>query len=134
MGRADEGIASLREAMRQDPSNHTLGLDLADLLADARRHGEAEVEYRRVLEGRPDEGRALTGLGGVFAATDRLDLALAQLNRALELDDRNEEARLERARVYSRLDRPGEARADFERLAKTAMRPDIRDAARRRVP
>ena len=131
MGRADEGIAALREAMRQDPANQTLGLELADLLADAKRFPEAETEYHRVLERRPGDGRALTGLAVVLGATNRLDLALEQLTRALEIDQRNEEARLERSQVYARLGRMNDARADLERLAREGTRPDIREAARR---
>ena len=77
-----------------------LVVELADLLADARRFPEAETEYRRVLASQPAEGRALTGLGLVLAATDRLDAALEPLNRAVDADDRNEEARLARAEVY----------------------------------
>ena len=131
MGRANEGIAALEEALRQDPASQTLGLDLADLLADAKRFPEAETEYHRVLERRPGDGRALTGLAVVLGATNRLDLALEQLSRALEIDERNDEARLERSQVYARLGRKNEARTDLERLAREGTRPDIREAARR---
>lgn len=131
MGRADEGIAALREALRQDTASQTLGLDLADLLADAKRFPEAETEYGRVLERRPDDGRALTGLAVVLAATNRLDLALERLTRALEIDARNEEARLERSQIYARLGRKNDARADLEHLAREGTRRDIREAARR---
>jgi len=104
---------------------------LADLLADARRSPEAEDEYRKVLESQPRDGRALTGLGLVLAATDRLDAALEPLNRAVEADERNEEARMARAEVFARLGRTAESRADYEKLAQTALRPDLRQAARR---
>jgi Tfp pilus assembly protein PilF len=67
----------------------------------------------------------------VLAATDRVDAALEPLNRALEADDRNEEARMARAEVFARLGRGAESRADYERLAQTAMRPDLREAAKR---
>ena len=67
----------------------------------------------------------------MLSATNRLDLALEQLTRALEIDQRNDEARLERSQVYARLGRTNDARADLERLAHEATRPDIREAARR---
>ena len=108
-----------------------LVIELADLLTDARRFQDAEVEYRRALAARPRDGSALTGLGLVLAATDRLEPALEALTRALDADDRDEEARLARAEVYARLGRHSEARADYERLARTATRPDLREAARR---
>jgi arylsulfatase A-like enzyme/Flp pilus assembly protein TadD len=130
-GRADEGIASLRTAIREDPANDALALELADLLSDAHRFAEAEPEYRRVLEKRPRDARALTGFGTLLAVTDRLEPALEQLTRALEVDDRNEEARFARADVYARLGRAAESRADYQRLARSAARPDLREAARR---
>lgn len=129
IGRADEGIASLREAVRQDPVNHMLVLELADLLADARQFGEAEKSYRQVVAAQPSNGRALVGLGVVLAATDRLDAALDLLTRALEINARDEEARLARAEVLAGLGQAGQARAEFEHLARTATRPDIRQAA-----
>ena len=36
-----------------------------------------------------------------------------------------------RAEVYAGLGRHAESRADYERLARTAHRPDLREAARR---
>jgi arylsulfatase A-like enzyme/Flp pilus assembly protein TadD len=129
MGRAEEGIASLREAGARDPSNQLLVLELADLLADAQRFREAESEYRRVLASQPANGRALTGLGIVLAAGGQLDAALEPLSRAVEIDARDEEARFARAEVLAALGRGDEARAEFERLARAAVRPDIRAAA-----
>jgi Flp pilus assembly protein TadD len=129
MGRADEGIASLRDAIQRDASNHLLVLELADLLADAQQFREAEAEYRRVLTGQPENGRALTGLGIVLAATGRFDAALEPLTRAVERDARDEEARLARAEVLAGLGRIDEARTEFEHLARSAARPDIREAA-----
>jgi len=130
-GKADEGIESLRQALRDDPSNDNLVLELADLLADARRFPDAEAEYRRALEKRPRDSRALTGLGTLLAVTGRLEPALEQLSLAIEIDEGNEEARFARADVYGRLGRSDAARADYERLASTATRPDLRDAARK---
>jgi arylsulfatase A-like enzyme/Flp pilus assembly protein TadD len=130
-GRADEGIASLRDVISRDPSNQALVLELADLLADGRRFGEAEAEYRRVLTSEPANVRALTGLGVVLAATGRATAALEPLTRATEIDAADEEARLARAEVLSTLGRDGEARAELERLARSATRPDIRAAAGR---
>jgi choline-sulfatase len=129
MGRADEGIASLREAVGRDPANQTLVLELADLLADAQQFGDAEAAYRRVIAAQPSNNRALVGLGVVLAATDRLEAALDLLTRALNLDARDEEARLARAEVLAALGRTDEARSEFEHLARTATRPDLRQAA-----
>jgi choline-sulfatase len=131
MGRAEDGIGALREAVRRDPSNHTLMIELADLLADAQQFRNAEAEYERVLRAQPSNGRALAGLGMVLAATDRLEAALDPLTRALEINARDEEARLLRAEVLAGLGRTAQARAEFGELLRSAMRPDIREAARR---
>lgn len=132
-GRRDEGIAALEEAVKQDPSNQALPLELADLLADAKRFDEAEPIYRRVLSTRPRDGRALTGLGLLLSATGRMEPALEQLTRALDVEERDDEARLARAAVYLKLDRVAEARGEYERLSKTAARPDLRKLAARHL-
>jgi arylsulfatase A-like enzyme/Flp pilus assembly protein TadD len=129
LGRAEEGIAALRKASGEDPSNDVLLLELADLLTDARQFREAEAEYRRVLAAQPSNGRALAGLGLVLAATDRFAAALDPLSRAVDVNPGDEEARLARAEVLGALGRTAEARAQFEHLARTAARPDIRKAA-----
>ena len=131
LGRADEGVASLRDALARDPSNRTLMVELADLLADARQFNESEAEYRRVLAAEPSNGRALTGLGVVLAATGRLEAAIDPLNRAVELQPRDDESRFARAEVLAGLGRRDEARAEFAHLSRTAVRPDLRDAALR---
>ena len=131
IGRAAEGIGSLRDAIARDPANDTLVLELADLLADAQQYQAAETEYRRVLAGQPANGRALTGLGMLLAATNRLEAALDPLTRAVQLDARDEEARFARAEVLAGLARSEEARAEFQLLSRTAVRADIREAARR---
>jgi arylsulfatase A-like enzyme/Flp pilus assembly protein TadD len=128
-GRRDEAVASLRDAVDRNPSNPQLGLEFADLLADAQQFPQAEAQYRRVLTLQPSNGRALAGLGIVLAAAGRLDAAIELLTRAVKLDARDEEARLARAEVLAGLGRTDEARAEFEHLARSAVRPDIRAAA-----
>ena len=110
-------------------ANQRLVLELADLLSDAQQFREAEAEYRRVLTSEPANGRALTGLGIVLAASGRTEDALEPLTRAVGIDARDEEARLARAEVLAALGRSDEARAEFEHLARSASRPDIRAAA-----
>ncbi len=131
--RRTEAVQALRDAVAADPANHALRVSLADLLADAGLAAEAEPEYRRVLETRPNDVRALVGLGLLLARTDRLEPAIAALTRVLEIDPSQDEARFERAVVYERLGRTAEARAGYERLDAPATRPDIRQAAARRL-
>lgn len=132
-GREEEGLGALRDAVAADPGNAALRVDLADLLADAGRTAEAEPEYRRAVAERPHEPRARLGLGLLLAAGGRLEPALAELTRALEIDAAQDEARFERAVVLERLGRVADARAEYERLRAPATRPDIRQAAARRI-
>lgn len=128
-GRRDEGLQVLRDAVQREPENMTMRLELADLLTDARRFADAEVEYRRVLAARPRDGRALLGLGLLLGATGRTAAALDPLNQAVAADPRHTEARFARAEILENLGRLTEARADFARVAVEAERPDLRRVA-----
>jgi choline-sulfatase len=132
-GKRTEAVQTLRDAAAADPANHALRVSLADLLADAGLAVEAEPEYRRVIEARPNDIGALVGLGLLLARTDRPEPAIAALTRVLEIDPGQDEARFERAVVYERLGRVAEARAGYERLDAPATRPDIRQAAAKRL-
>ncbi len=112
-------MKGLRDAVAADPGNHSLRVSLADLLADAGLAAEAEPEYRRVLESRPNDVAALLGLGLLLARTDRFEPAVAALTRVLEIDPGQDEARFERAVVYERL---GRTRRGAGRL-RAARRP-----------
>ena len=61
--------------------------DLGDL-------GGAEQHYRLALELRPGHALAHTNLGSVLAVTGRLDEAVEEFNRALEIDPGLTPARL----------------------------------------
>jgi choline-sulfatase len=132
-GRRTEAVQSLRDAVAADPANHPLRVSLADLLADAGLVTEAEPEYRRVIDARPNDVSALVGLGLLLARTERFEPALATLTRVLEIDPGQDEARFEKGAVYERLGRVADARAVYERLDAPATRPDIRQAAAKRL-
>jgi choline-sulfatase len=128
-GRRDEGIQVLRDAVQRDSSNPALRVELADLLTDARRYPEAEAEYRKVVAARPQDSRALLGLGLILGATDRPAEGLEALNRAVEADAGNTEVRFARAEILERLGKSSEAREDYARVAAEAERPDLRRIA-----
>ena len=128
-GRQDEGLQVLRAAVERDTANPALRTELADLLTDAGRYGDAEGEYRRVLATRPRDGRALLGLGLVLSATGRAEAASEPLNQAVDADPRNDEARFARAEVSERLGRIVAARSDYDWVATNSDRPDLRRAA-----
>ncbi len=86
-----------------------------------------------MIAARPGDLRARLGLGLLLARTQRLEPALTELTRVLEADPRQDEARFERAVVLERLGRVADARADYETLRAPETRPDIRQAAARRL-
>lgn len=92
-GRAGEMVGRLREAIRREPQagmlHNWLGLALkrqGDL------HG-AEIEFRQGLEAAPDLVGLMANLGGLYLQQGRASEAIALLDRALERDPRNVEAR-----------------------------------------
>lgn len=132
-GRKDEGLQLLGDAVRRDPSNPTLRVELADLLTDAGRYADAEGEYRQVIAARPRDSRALLGMGLVLGAMGRPADALGPLNEAVDADPRNSEARFARAEVLEQLGRTADARRDYERVASEAERPDLRQIAASKI-
>ena len=72
-GRRTDAVQALRDAVAADPANHALRVSLADLLADAGLASEAEPEYRRVIEARPNDVGALVGLGLLLARWSRTE-------------------------------------------------------------
>jgi Flp pilus assembly protein TadD len=78
---------------------------------------------------RPQDSRALLGLGLILGATDRPAEGLEALNRAVEADAGNTEVRFARAEILERLGKSSEAREDYARVAAEAERPDLRRIA-----
>ena len=89
MGRPDEGIPYLEDALRLNPtapSRWALQLDLALAHFVAGHYEEAVHWNRRGLELRPDLARGYVGLAASYAQLGELDEARAALAKALELD------------------------------------------------
>ena len=77
--------------------------------------------YRRALAARPGDGRALTGLACCWRPPTAWTSRVEQLTRALEVDQRDDEARLARADVLVKL---GRAAGGSRRLRKASARGD----------
>jgi arylsulfatase A-like enzyme/Tfp pilus assembly protein PilF len=133
-GEHDAAIRILREAIATDPAKPMIRLDLAKILAEAGRRDEARAEFETILRLEPDSVPALTGLGAVLAGQGDLAAAEAALRRALGHDPEATQARFNLAQVLERAKRPGEAAAEYRRLAEDEKAsPDVRAAARARL-
>jgi tetratricopeptide (TPR) repeat protein len=85
-GRAEEGAAHLREAIRLAPRIATYHNALGMAYEQLKRIPDATVAYRDALRLDPDSPQARTNYGRAMAAAGDLDEAVAQHRRALALD------------------------------------------------
>jgi tetratricopeptide (TPR) repeat protein len=112
-------------AMRQDPGNVEIILDLGDLLSELGRSREADEKYRRAIELVPEDpaghfchGKWLAEYGGPRAVR----AAAACFRRALQLDPTWPESHLQMAHLYAR--RRDKTRALRELRAEWRLNPD----------
>lgn len=94
------------------------GLDVADTLEEQGRYGEAALVYRRSLERRSDNPRALHGLARCLVELDQHEESLERYEELMELDPRyrNYAAALEYAEALHRLGRTDDATGLLEGL------------------
>jgi hypothetical protein len=92
-----------------DPSSATL--DIADRLEEQRRFGEAAMIYRRALETRPQDPRAMHGLSRCQVEFEQLDEAVETYEALMAIDPRYRDytAALEYAEVLQRVGRGTDA-------------------------
>lgn len=81
---------------------------------------EAETQFRKVTTLAPRDAAGHINLGLTFLRGARFDDAEAELRRARRLDDKNVDAGLALAKVYSLTRRPAEARQLLESLPRDA--------------
>jgi len=93
LGRIDEAIGHLRQALRIEPNyvhvHRALGIALysqAGALAEQDKLDEAIFHYRQALQTKPDYTEAHNDLGSALAAQGRLNEAISHYRRALEIE------------------------------------------------
>ena len=95
-GRLDEAEQHLRYVRQIDPAYTPALQNLALLQLQRQRYDEALALYRRLVEMNPDHAEAHSGMGVALYYLDRVEDALASLDRALALDPTLEAARTNR--------------------------------------
>jgi tetratricopeptide (TPR) repeat protein len=108
--------ATLEQLLREHPDD----IDAQRLLASSRlwraeHHGAASLARARLAHA-PDDAVALRTLGAAEFLAGKLEAGLRHLTAALALDERDDEARLWRARLLDRLGRYNEARTEVAKV------------------
>jgi tetratricopeptide (TPR) repeat protein len=85
MGRFQEGISELKLAQQIDPVSNLSNFQVAWALLGARRHDEAIVEFRKLLDMDPNYAAAHTFLGQAYERKGMYDDAISELRTAMKL-------------------------------------------------
>jgi tetratricopeptide (TPR) repeat protein len=110
-------------AMRQDPGNVEILLDLGDLLVELGQTREADEKYRRAIELVPEDPAGHFCHGKWLVDYGSAREAAACFRRALQLDPTWPEAHLQLGRLYAR--RGDKARALRQLRAEWRLNPDV---------
>ncbi|MBL8672636.1 MAG: tetratricopeptide repeat protein [Alphaproteobacteria bacterium] len=110
-GRAEEGIASLREAVAAAPRAAGAYINLGNALRSAGRTEEAKAAYGDALRLHPEHPDALNNLGIISKNEGRIGTAIAQFEGALRGKPGLAEARMNLAGALQAQARHEEARA-----------------------
>jgi len=113
-GRFTEACDSYRAslALKQDPDTI---VDLVNTLLDLEQYPQAEQFARQAVQSAPAVSRARVALGSVLVGTDRVDEALAELQRAVDFDSKSFQAHLRLGVALYNQARYAEARESFMR-------------------
>jgi len=85
LGRSDEAMAHYRKALELDPECTSAHFNMAVTFVQTGQLDQAEIHYREALEQKPS-AEAYNGLGYVLARQGRVDEAIAELKRAVQVD------------------------------------------------
>ncbi len=106
-------------AAKADPRNPWVRCDLANILRELSRFGEAETMLKSVIENDKRHVGALTGLGHIARQRGELDAALGYFETALKVEPQNPDLRCELAAVLREASRIDEAERVFKEVIET---------------
>jgi len=114
----DAALALVDQRLAQVPGDLEARGWRGRLLAWQGRWGEAESEYRRVLEHAPNDTDILCGLADVLLWRGELDDALSVTDRARDLAPSQTSILLRRARILRGLENAAEARMEYREILR----------------
>lgn len=118
VGRTQQALEMLREAMRLDAYNPLFPADLADVCAKLGMRADALAAYDKSLSLAPDQADVLVGRGQLKLRQGRLDEAVVDLSQAIELDPTLFAAHAELGAALRYQGRLAEAQAAMERAVQ----------------
>ncbi len=83
---AREQIAAAQTVVQQDPKNLQAWIALGNLYFDTHQHEKSIDAYARALELKPDDPNVLTDQGIMFRAVGAFDKAIANFQKASQID------------------------------------------------
>lgn len=95
-----KAIDGLSDVLESNPEHHLAYLIRGDCYREIKNYALAINDYSYYLRFYPEDVKALTRRAGMLLATDRYELAHADLNDAIELDKTNFDAYLIRSQLY----------------------------------
>jgi Flp pilus assembly protein TadD len=123
----DLAAGSFRRAIVLDPFYRQAMHNLGVALYKQRKYGEAAETLNETIK-LEDGSETRHILGQVLAESGKLDPAITQMKRALELEPRRAEAHADLGKIYAHLGRKDEARSHLEKALE--LKPDLEDAKR----
>lgn len=128
---SNEQMIAVIESNQDLPQVNAMRLALAERYFEAQQYSEAFGWFDEVLQSSPSDveaSEALARTAWMVHVSGESDVAITTLERALELNGENGEARLFRGLIYLQTGRPVEALVDLETVeARSDLTPEIRE-------
>ena len=106
-------------AAKADPNNPWVRCDLANILRELSRFGEAEAMFKTVIDGHQEHVGALAGLGHIACQRGELDAAIGYFEAAVKADPQNPDLGCELASVLRESSRLEEAERALNAVVET---------------
>ena len=100
LGRSEEAVLILRQAVEDRPDDKNLGLTYARLLVDVKQYEKARTEFEKLYQTSPNDPDLLYTLGLLSLEAQRLDDAEKYMSRLVELNLREGEAQYYLGRIF----------------------------------
>jgi tetratricopeptide (TPR) repeat protein len=101
LGNVQGAITDYNQAIRLDPTNTQIWLDLAKLYKDAQEYDNAAATLSKILDGEPTNLQARISRANLYQKLGAADKAIAEASEAVQLHPKKAEAYSARATLYN---------------------------------
>ncbi len=119
----DKARTDYEEVLRYKPSDYASQLGVALILQKTYRVGEAIRRMEFLVTEHPDKAELYAVRSSMFVDNGKLDLALTDINRAIELDPASAEYYHQRGAIYGKQGKKKLAQRDFRKASKLNRAP-----------